>query len=139
MTKQSGFTLIELMIVVAILGVLSAAVVPVFKYYQERTERATSCKQGLLQVAVEMDMYKGVNQTYPPAGLLSGVNFPAVNGDYTYYIDLGGSGNMATSYKLRCQPAAGVDTDCGALTYDNFGRMDAPAAVAPNNAESCWR
>jgi len=139
MTKQSGFTLIELMIVVAILGVLSAAVVPVFKYYQERTERSAGCKQGLLQAAVEMELFKGVNQTYPPVGLFNLPNVDLSADEYTFFIDLGGSGNMATSYQLRCEPSAGFDTGCGTLTYDNFGRKDAPAAVAPNTADSCWR
>lgn len=57
MKKQQGFTLIELMIVVAIIGVLSAIAIPAYKNYVQKTEvaSATATLRGLL---TNIDMYQ---------------------------------------------------------------------------------
>ncbi|MBE8605396.1 MULTISPECIES: pilin [Vibrio] len=64
-TNQKGFTLIELMIVVAIIGVLSAVAIPAYKNYVQKTEvaSATATVRGLL---TNIDMYQQENgNTFP--------------------------------------------------------------------------
>ncbi|MGD8109916.1 pilin [Vibrio sp. TRT 17S01] len=63
--KQKGFTLIELMIVVAIIGVLSAVAIPAYQNYVQKTEvaSASATLRGLL---TNIDMYQQENGgTFP--------------------------------------------------------------------------
>ena len=137
MKKQTGFTLIELMIVVAIIGILTALTLPAYESYRDTTNRSANCKGPLLEIAVEMEEFRAVNQTYPVAGALSATTIPydAGRGEYTFDI----TAATATTYTLQCTIPAGSDPDCGSLTYDNFGRKDAPSATNGRTVEDCWR
>ncbi|WP_318495929.1 pilin [Photobacterium leiognathi] len=71
MKKQQGFTLIELMIVVAIIGVLSAIAIPAYQSYVAKSETASAVGtlRGLL---TNIDMYQQENAgTFPTAGDLA--------------------------------------------------------------------
>ncbi|SMY17242.1 pilin [Photobacterium aquimaris] len=66
MNKQQGFTLIELMIVVAIIGVLSAFAIPAYKNYIVKSDIASgvATARGLLTNA---DLYIQENSNFPTA------------------------------------------------------------------------
>lgn len=63
--SKAGFTLIELMIVVVILGILSAIAIP---KYQDVTESArhAACRSNLRNIAGGLNMYLAENNQYPP-------------------------------------------------------------------------
>lgn len=142
MKNMRGFTLIELMIVMAVLGVLSAIAFPSFKVYTERTHRTSNCKGPLLEVAREMEGYKGIFREYPT--VLSGNIAYDLNphgGNYTISLANGAS---ATAYTLVCvRTDKTVDSGCGDLSYDNFGRKGAEygatTAATDEKVEDCWR
>ena len=60
-------TLIELMIVIAIVGILAAVAIPIYTQYRSRGY-VTEAKGALLRVAQEEENYKAEHGSYPPSG-----------------------------------------------------------------------
>ncbi|CAM5253547.1 Type II secretion system core protein G OS=Stutzerimonas stutzeri OX=316 GN=gspG PE=3 SV=1 [Stutzerimonas stutzeri] len=77
---QGGFTLIEIMVVVVILGILAALVVPQVMSRPEQA-KVTVAKGDIKAVAAALDMYKLDNFAYPSTqqGLEALVNKPSGN------------------------------------------------------------
>ena len=63
-TRQRGFSLIEIMVVVVILGILAALVVPKIMNRPDEA-RAVKAKQDVLAIQNALDLYKLDNGTYP--------------------------------------------------------------------------
>jgi len=77
MKKQSGFSLIEIMVVVVILGILASIVVP--KIISRPDEaRAVKAKQDVLSIQNALDLYRLDNGFYPSTdqGLIALVEKP---------------------------------------------------------------
>jgi len=76
--QQSGFSLVELMIVVGIIGLLSALAVPRFQTFQARAKQAEA-KTNLAQVYTLEEAYFLDNNTYAAAGLYNNTTCAASN------------------------------------------------------------
>lgn len=78
--SQRGFTLIEVMVVVVILGILAAIIAPKFVSRPEEA-RIVKVKQDILAIQSALDLYKLDNGTYPSTdqGLQALVNKPTSN------------------------------------------------------------
>jgi len=145
MARQIGFSLIELMIVVAVIGVLAAVAYPSYQQYITRTWRAAA-SACLTEMAQGMERRFTVNMSY--AGLVdndgSGTDDLLETGCTTaddmesrYQFSFK-TGPTSASFALQALPQ-GVqqsDTACQGLTLDSFGRRAVTGTTT--DAESCW-
>lgn len=144
---NAGFTLIEVMIVVAIIGILAAVALPSYQNYVLRGNRA-SARAALLQAQQFMERFYVANDSYMTDRAGTGValpaslqNAPADSPRYT----LGVVASASNAYKLTAAPIAGTaDALCGSLTLTNTGikgqtvDTSGTAASAALDAQ-CWR
>lgn len=143
--KIRGFTLIELMITVAIAGILAAIAYPSYRSYVVRSHRAEA-KSALLQVQVAQEKFFLQNNRYAyqsspvnelTAGSGSGLGIPATTTHGHYTITLAGT---ATTYTATATAAGAQadDTKCKTLSITNTG---AQASTNSSNAAStgCWK
>ncbi len=118
--RHAGFTLMEVMIVVFIIGILAAVAYPNYTEHVQRARRAEG-KAALLKTQGALERYFTVNNTYTTnlalvrANAFSGDN-PASSA-YTIAVAPGPTG-IASSYVITATPNAN-DPLCGRLTLDN--------------------
>ncbi|MDT8372194.1 MAG: type IV pilin protein [Gammaproteobacteria bacterium] len=111
MEKQSAFTLIELMVTVAIIGILASIAYPSYQGSVMKSRRADA-KGALLNQANRMERHFTETNSYIDA---------TVPGNTDYYT-LSIESASATAYTLRATPSGPqVNDSCGNLEIDQTG------------------
>jgi len=131
---KQGFTLIELMIAVAIVGILSAIAYPSYTQYVTRGKRSEG-RAALLDTAAKLERfysdrsrYATANNTFPA---LTGFSTTTETGKYTLSIATSGT---FQAYTLTATPTF-VDPDCGNLTYTQAGTK---GVTGTESVAECW-
>ena len=151
MAKQKGLTLIELMVTMAIIGILAGVAWPFYER-QSMKNRRTDVIGQLSQLQAELDRCyysanaaKGFGEgTYEGCGYL--VPATTAQGHYTlnFNVTMDGAlmaGKQGVGYTITATPTAGGaqvnDDDCAVFTLTSAGVKTAvDSSAATNNA--CW-
>ena len=143
--RSRGFTLIELMIVIAILAIIAAIALPSF-LGQIQKARRSDAKQALFNVAAKLEQYYQDNKGYPVAGDMtdlgySAATFTSVEGYYTIGFNVA-SPSTATTYLIEAIPTGSQtdDTDCYGFYLNHLGvksNREADGTTVINN-DRCW-
>ena len=121
--SSRGFTLIELMIVVAIVGILAAVAYPSYLNQTQKTRRADG-QTALLQSVQVAERWFTQNNTYKDTPVAAA----SAEGHYT----LAFVGD-ATSFTITATPVGAQDSDpCGALTITELNEK------GPELPDYCW-
>lgn len=148
---QGGFTLIELMIVVVIMGILATASVAGYRQYVQRANRVDATS-ALLRVSTAQERFYLQNSRYattadeladpPPGGLGIG---GTEHGLYDLAVEAGADGAVAgytTTATASGSGSQGDDDDCQEFSIDQSGKRGARDADGTESAaitDRCWR
>lgn len=133
--SHRGFTLIELMIVLAIVGILSAIAYPSYAEYTRRGYRADA-RAGLLQAQQWLERASTATGNYPAA--LPGALTWAADGSKRYLISYAPVGTPVASFTLTAtRRGAQANDRCGDFTLTNTGVRGANNLNGMSVAE-CW-
>ena len=144
MKLVSGFTLIELMIVVFIVAVLASVAYPSYTQYTDRAKRADG-HAFLLDVASRQERFFTANVSYTSVLVGNqGLNYAdanSVEGHYSIALEAtpagcGPGGVSCTFYRATATPTVAGRPECTTLTYDSLG---VKGSTGTSPTEVCWR
>lgn len=145
--KVSGFTLLELMIVVAVIAILAMIALPSFNEQIRKGKRAEAVR-AIGDLQLRQERWRAEHPTYgnttgadPANGNLFGsvAAVTAYNAMFKYY-NISATGNSATGYTLTATRKGDLANDpkCGNFTLGVAAGVET-RGVSAGNVAYCWR
>jgi len=149
---QRGFTLIELMITVAIVAILSMIAVPGYNNYITKSNR-TEAKNALAELSNKQEIYFLQHDTYSDQidvdedglGLGYGSLFTQPNQFYKLSVKACDSGSFETCYEIRAKASKKKnnrqfksDLKCRTFFINSRGEMKAYTNNGDHSSDICW-
>jgi type IV pilus assembly protein PilE len=130
---QKGFTLVELMIVVAIIGILAAIVMPAYQDYVKRAHAAAATST-LADMRVRMEQYFQDNHSYSGADTVVPSLCGAPVAANTTFFDYDCSNGPGTNYYTITATGAKIMAGFEYTIDENNSKT----SVAFGKANACW-
>ena len=138
-SMQRGFTLIELMIVVTIVGLLAAVAIPGYGQYIRRAHRSEGMA-ALSGLAAAEERYYLSNNTYTTD--IAGDLKLSTTTEHGYY-QMKVTAADASAFAAIAVPASGSsqldDTDCQEFSLNSAGSRTSKNAASGDSTATCWR
>jgi general secretion pathway protein G len=113
--KRSGFSLVELVVVVLILGILAAVAAPrMFDTANDARQNGT--KQSLAVIRDSIELYKSQNGSFPPAATLATALKPFIKGPFPA-VQIGGNQNADVAASTQ-NPIASAEAGTAGWAYN---------------------
>ncbi len=143
--RQQGFSLVELMVVVAIVGMLAALAYPSYRDQVRSTKRA-DCAGAMTGLANAMERHYSITGSY--LGAANGGNNTGAPAIYARRCPIDGNtptynlriqAATESTYRLRAIPlGAQAEDKCGRLNLRNTGAKSISSAQSGVNWKDCW-
>lgn len=136
--KNKGFTLVELMIAVAVVAILAMIAIPSYTQYVRRANRTDATKTMTLDAQALERCY---SQTFTYAACPGAASGPSPNGKYTITITIPDPAVAAPSYKISAVPLDASqmgDSACQLFTLNTANTQSAKDASSADTTQTCW-
>jgi type IV pilus assembly protein PilE len=132
--RAQGLTLIELMVVVAVIGILAAVAYPSYRSVVAKGRRSDA-RAALLDLAQRMERQYTERSTYAAATLGATGIYPGASPQGYYTMSI--TAQTATAFTIKATPTGVQSSDaCGSFQYDNLGTKTVSGGTL--GVSSCW-
>jgi len=135
--KKNGFSLIELVVAIGIIGILAAIAIPSYSAYIKRANRSDATRTMTVDAQALERCY---SQTFTYAGCAGGAVGTAASSQGYYNVTIAVTAAPAgyTITSVPARPPQTADTSCAQFTLNNAGTQGAVDSSSNNNTKICW-
>lgn len=135
--RNSGYSLVELLITVAIITIVTSIALPSYRQHVQRSHRSDATA-ALLRIAAQQEKFYLQNNTY--TATLADLNITETeNGWYTLAIGAADTDTFSATAKIKPSEAQQHDKQCSEFAIDAQGNRTAKTGGGADSTEECWR
>ena len=136
--NQKGFTLVELMVVVAIVTILAAIAYPGYTRYVQDTRQAET--QGeIMGLAGALERYRAKNLSYKGANTKLADFSPLLANSEYYNVSITVSGAGDQQYEISASPKSGVMSNTGVMKINSEGQTCIKKGSCTIGTDPSWK